>query len=92
MSLKAVAPARSGKRHRREILSQSPLNEQRLDNKYMRHIPNHFNTLPLWEAAREAELRSLPLDARRLARRFGLDAATARLLAALAGHDRGERS
>ncbi len=92
MSLEAVAPARSDKRHRREILSQSQQNDQRLDTIDMRHIPNHFNILPLWEAAREAELRSLPLDARRLARRFGLDAATARLLATLAGHNGGERS
>ena len=52
----------------------------------------NFNHLPLWEAAREAELRALPLDARRLARRFGLDAATARLLASLAGHSIGGRS
>ena len=49
------------------------------------------NDLPLWHATREAELRSLPLNARRLARRFGLDAATARLLAALAGRTVGER-
>ena len=92
MSLKAVAPARFAQRHRRQILSQSPQNDQRMDSTNMRHIPNHFNKLPLWEAAREAELRSLPLDARRLARRLGLDASTARLLAALARHDRGERS
>ena len=92
MRLKAVAPGRFTERHRRKFLSQSPQNDQRLDNNYMRHIPNPFNSLPLWEVAREAELRSLPFDARRLARRFGLDASTARLLAALAGHDRGERS
>ena len=43
-----------------------------------------LNSLPLWRASRERELRVLPRDARRLAIRFGLDAATARLLATLA--------
>ena len=56
-----------------------------------RHSPN-CNDLELWLATREAELRALPLSARRLALRLGLDATTARLLASLAGHDRGERS
>jgi hypothetical protein len=92
MSLKAVAPARFAERHRRQILSQSGQMIRDRTNIHMRHIPNHFKNLPLWEAAREAELRSLPLNARRLARRFGLDAATARLLASLASHDKGERS
>jgi hypothetical protein len=54
----------------------------------------HFdinNSLPLWQAAREAELRSLPLPARRVANQFGLDATTARLLASLAGLGDGGR-
>lgn len=54
--------------------------------------PKNFNELPLWQASREAELRALPPGARQIARRFGLDAATARLLASLAGHDIGGRS
>jgi hypothetical protein len=47
--------------------------------------PQNINDLPLWQAMREAELRSLPLSARRLARRYGLDPATARLMALHAG-------
>lgn len=44
-----------------------------------------FNDLPLWRASRERELRALPRSARRLAIRYGIDATTARLMAALAG-------
>ena len=93
MSLKAVAPVtalQSGTGAR----SKKPetTNQRISDAMNMRHKTARFNNLPLWEAARESELRSLPLDAKRLARRFGLDASTARLLAALAGHKRGERS
>jgi hypothetical protein len=44
-----------------------------------------YSTLPLWQAARETDLRRLPLPARRLAVRFGLDPSTARLVASLAG-------
>lgn len=51
----------------------------------VRPKPTDFNLLPLWRVAREAELRALPLPARRIANRFGLDANTARLLASLAG-------
>ena len=43
--------------------------------------PHNFNDLPLWTAAREQDLRRLPPGARRVANQFGLDAATARLLA-----------
>jgi hypothetical protein len=92
MRLKAEAPARFAQRHRREIQNPETTNQRNSDAMNMRHKARHFNNLPLWEAAREAELRSLPLDARRLARRFGLDASTARLLATLAGHNTGERS
>lgn len=46
-----------------------------------------YNDLPLWSAAREQDLRRLSPAARRIANQFGLDAATARLLAALAGLD-----
>jgi hypothetical protein len=48
-----------------------------------------FNDLPLWEAARRAELRGLSLAEKRIASRYGLDTATARLLASLAGHSTG---
>ena len=56
----------------------------------MKIRPRHtdFNiaiSLPLWEAARRAELRALPPAARRLAIRHHLDSTTARLIAALAG-------
>lgn len=47
--------------------------------------PLNFNDLPLWGAAREAELQRLPPPARRLALRYGLDGATARLVTSLAG-------
>jgi hypothetical protein len=53
--------------------------------------PNNFNDLPLWGAAREADLQSLPLPARRIARRFGMDASTARLVVQLAGLGDGGR-
>jgi hypothetical protein len=54
----------------------------------MKLLPRHndFNrTRPPLRFAREAELRTLPLPARRVARQFGLDASTARLVANLAG-------
>ena len=93
MSPKVVAPALSAKRNRREIHPHPKANSNGTqDAMNMRHNPPHFNGLPLWQAAREAELRALPLDARRIARRFGLDAATARLLASLAGNGIGGRS
>jgi hypothetical protein len=49
-----------------------------------------FNDLPLWRAARERERRALPLAARRLVHRYGLDQATARLMATHAGFDGSE--
>ena len=57
----------------------------------MRHNPPNFNDLPLWTAAREAEMRALPRAARKLAQRHDLDPATAQLLASLAGYDDGGR-
>jgi hypothetical protein len=42
-------------------------------------------SLPLFEAAERARVRSLPLAARRLARRHNLPSATARTVAAAAG-------
>jgi hypothetical protein len=53
--------------------------------------PTEFNCLPLWRAAREAELRALSLPARRVANQFGLDATTALLVASLAGLGDGAR-
>ena len=53
--------------------------------------PANFNgatdhhSLPLWQATRETELRRLPIGARKLATRYGLDGSTARLIATLAG-------
>lgn len=43
------------------------------------------STLPLFEQAEANRIRELPLPARRLARRWGVGAATARVLAELAG-------
>lgn len=42
-------------------------------------------TLPLFDYAEANRIRELPLSARRLARRWGVGAATARTLAELAG-------
>jgi hypothetical protein len=54
--------------------------------------PRHINTaLPLWRAARQAELRALPLPARRIANKYGIDATAARLVVLLAGLDDGGR-
>ncbi len=41
--------------------------------------------LPLFEHADENRIRELPLSARRLARRWGLEPATAQIIAELAG-------
>lgn len=46
---------------------------------------NTLPDLPLWLAARETDLRRLPLPARKIAARYGLDGSTARLIAMLAG-------
>jgi hypothetical protein len=51
-----------------------------------------INDLPLWQAMREAELRALPLAAKRIACAHGVDTTTARLLAFLAGFDAGWRA
>ena len=44
-----------------------------------------YNTLPLWQAARQQRFRQLPYAARRVSQNFGLEPATARLIAELAG-------
>jgi hypothetical protein len=51
----------------------------------IRRNPAPFNDLPLWRSARQSDLCTLPLPARRLANCFGLDPSTARLVATLAG-------
>ena len=43
-----------------------------------------FNTLPLWQAARQQRYRQLPLAARRLVDRYGLEPESAALLCELA--------
>ena len=58
----------------------------------IRSNPQNINDLPLWQATRETELRTLPLAAKRIARAHGVDATTARLLAFLAGLDAGGRA
>ena len=59
------------------------------DEMTINFCPPNINDLPLWQATREAELRALPLAAKRIARTHGVDATTARLLASLAGFDAG---
>jgi hypothetical protein len=44
-----------------------------------------YNTLPLWQAARERHLRELPYAARRISQNLGVEPETARLVAELAG-------
>ncbi len=57
----------------------------------IRRIYQSFNSTRLWQAAIEREFRLLSLVERQLARRYGLDPHTARLLAALAGLGNGGR-
>ncbi len=60
----------------------------------MRQIPpcpSDFNSLALWRATRERELQKLQRPARQVAQRYGLDAATAKLVAQLAGLGDGGR-
>jgi len=53
--------------------------------RFVKHRALSINELPLWKCARERHLRELPYPARRISQNFGLEPATARLVAELAG-------
>ncbi len=60
--------------------------------KHIRRNQQSFNSLPLWQSARERRFHELPLPAKRLARQLGYEPETARLVAELAGLGSGCRS
>ena len=57
----------------------------------VKHRAPSFNTLPLWQAAREREFRALSYAERKLAEEFGVDPHITRLLALQAYGNGGRR-